>query len=96
MRVRRQLQEEMAKSLAGIDCFVTIPFLSQNLVYTNLTGHPTLVTRCGMQNGLPVMIEFAGQLYREDAILRVGYAFEQATEWHKEWPDLKGEYFMVS
>ena len=91
MRLRRRLQEEMAVSIADVDCFVTVPFLSQNLIYTNLTGHPTLVTRCGMLDGLPQMIEFVGQIYREDAILRMGLAYEKATTWHKQWPDLKAE-----
>ncbi|MEP6757078.1 MAG: amidase [Chthonomonadales bacterium] len=91
MRLRRQLQLEMAESLGDLDCFVTVPFLSQNLVYTNLTGHPTLVTRCGMSDGLPVMVEFVGQIYHEESILRLGLAYEKATAWHTQWPDLKLE-----
>ncbi len=87
MRLRSQLQVEMQTALSSVDCFVTIPFLSPNLQYTNLTGHPTLVTRCGMLDGNPQMIEFTGQLYREDAILLVANAYEHATEWHKQWPD---------
>ncbi len=87
LRLRSRLQQEMADALKDVDCFVTIPFLSPNLVYTNLTGQPTLVTRCGMLDGLPQMIEFTGNLYREDAILRLGFAYEQATQHHSVWPD---------
>jgi Asp-tRNA(Asn)/Glu-tRNA(Gln) amidotransferase A subunit family amidase len=87
LRVRARLQQEMADSLKDVDLYVTVPFQSPSLVYTNLTGHPTVVTRCGMRDGLPEMVEFTGQLYREDAILRVAHAFEQATPWHKQWPD---------
>jgi Asp-tRNA(Asn)/Glu-tRNA(Gln) amidotransferase A subunit family amidase len=87
LRLRARLQREMAEALKDVDCFVTIPFAGPNLLYTNLTGHPTVVTRCGMLDGLPQMIEFTGNLYREDAILRVAHAFEQATDHHKLWPD---------
>src|SRR5262249_13588004 len=85
LRIRHRLQEEMAEALKEVDCYVTPPFAS--LITSNMTGYPTLVTRCGMLNGLPQMIEFTGQLYREDAILRVALAYEQATEWHRQWPD---------
>jgi Asp-tRNA(Asn)/Glu-tRNA(Gln) amidotransferase A subunit family amidase len=53
---------------------------------TNATGHPTLVTRCGLLDGRPQMIEFLAQPYRESAALRLAFAYEQATAWHKTWP----------
>jgi Asp-tRNA(Asn)/Glu-tRNA(Gln) amidotransferase A subunit family amidase len=88
MRVRARLMEEMASAMQHVDCYVTVPFAGPTIYYTNLTGHPSLITRCGMLDGLPQSIELIGQLYREDAILRLGHAFEQATPHHKEWPDL--------
>ncbi len=87
LRVRAQLQRDMAAALQDVDLYVTVPFQGPTLAYTNLTGHPTLVTRCGMLDGLPQSIEFVGALYREDAILRVAHAFERATPWHREHPD---------
>lgn len=87
LRIRTQLQHEMAESMKDLDLFVTVPFSGPSLSMTNLTGHPTLVTRCGMNNGMPEMVEFTGNLYREDAILRVAHAFERATDHHKLWPD---------
>jgi Asp-tRNA(Asn)/Glu-tRNA(Gln) amidotransferase A subunit family amidase len=87
MRQRRRLQVAMAEAMRAVDLFVTVPFRSPSLVYTNLTGHPTLVTRCGMADGLPLSVEFTGQLYAEEAILRIARAYEQATHWHTQWPD---------
>ncbi len=87
LRVRRRLQEEMAEALKEVDCYVTVPFAGPTLSYTNLTGHPTLVTRCGMAGAAPQSIEFVGGLYQEAAILRLALAYEQATDWHKQWPD---------
>jgi Asp-tRNA(Asn)/Glu-tRNA(Gln) amidotransferase A subunit family amidase len=87
-QVRTMLQREVADALKDVDCFVTIPYAGPTLAYTNLTGHPSLITRCGASSdGLPLMIEFVGNLYREDSILRLGYAYEQATSWHTKWPD---------
>ena len=88
MRIRTRLMEEMAEALKEVDCYLTIPFAGPTIYYTNMTGHPTLITRCGMLDGLPQSVEFVGQLYREDAILRLGHAYEQATDHHKQWPDL--------
>ena len=87
MRLRTRLQQEMAAALKEVDCYVTIPFAGPTLVYTNLTGHPTLITRCGSVDGNPLSIEFVGNLYQEEAILRLGHAFERATSWHRQWPD---------
>ncbi len=86
-QVRTQLQLEMHEALKDVDCYVTFPYAGPTVSYTNLTGHPSLVTRCGMFEGLPLSIEFVGDLYREDAILCLGLAFERSTEWHKQWPD---------
>lgn len=87
MQLRARLQREMAAAMAEFDCYVTPPY--STLVLTNLTGHPTLITRAGMAGGRPVMIEFTGQLYREDAILRVGHVFEQAMGVPGGWPRLE-------
>jgi Asp-tRNA(Asn)/Glu-tRNA(Gln) amidotransferase A subunit family amidase len=88
-QVRRQLMRDMADvTFRDVDCFVTIPYAGPTLAFTNLTGHPSLVTRCGAtSDGLPIMLEFVGNLYREDAIVRLALAYEQATTWHEKWPD---------
>ena len=88
MRLRTRLMEQMAEAVKNVDCYVTIPFAGPTIYITNLTGHPTIITRCGMLDGLPQSIEFVGQLYREDAILRLAHAYEQSTPHHKQWPDL--------
>ena len=89
MQLRSMLMREMAEALKDVDLYVTVPYQGPTLAYTNLTGHPTLVTRSGTADGMPLSIEFVGQLYREDAILRLGHAYERATGWHKQWPDVE-------
>lgn len=89
MRLRALLMQEMAQALKGIDAYVTRPYAGPTLAFTNLTGHPSLVTRCGLRgDGRPVMVEFIGQLYREDAILQLGHAYERATNWTTYRPNL--------
>ena len=86
-RVRRRLQQEMVTALAEVDVYVTPAGSAPSITYTNLTGQPTLLTRCGKsERGLPISIEFTGNLFREEAILRLAFAYEQATEWHTQWP----------
>ncbi len=88
LRLRRRLQSEVLASMAEIDVLVTPPFAGSTLAFTNLTGNPTLITRCGLLGDEPVSIEFVGGLYREAEILRVALAFERATRWHTQWPDM--------
>ena len=52
----------MAEALRDIDVYVSVPFEGTSLVCTNLTGHPTVITRCGMLDGAPQSVEFVGGL----------------------------------
>jgi Asp-tRNA(Asn)/Glu-tRNA(Gln) amidotransferase A subunit family amidase len=88
-RLRTMLMREMHEALKDVDCFVTVPYSGPTLAFTNLCGQPSLVTRCGTKDGRPKMIEFVGNLYREDAILRLGFAYEQATTWRDAHPDVE-------
>ena len=86
MRLRTMLMREMADAMKDVDCYVTVPYAGPTLAFTNLTGHPSLIARCGLHDGRPKMIEFIGNLYREDAILRLGLAYEVSTEWTAAHP----------
>jgi Asp-tRNA(Asn)/Glu-tRNA(Gln) amidotransferase A subunit family amidase len=88
-QLRTELKREMAEAMKDVDLFVTLPFVGPQSAYTNLTGHPSLVTRCGFLNERrPKSIEFVGQLFREDQLLQFGHAFERATNAHGQWPRL--------
>jgi aspartyl-tRNA(Asn)/glutamyl-tRNA(Gln) amidotransferase subunit A len=50
----------------------------------NVWGLPAISVPCGFtQGGLPIGMQIAGAHWREDLVLRVAYAYEQATAWHK-------------
>jgi aspartyl-tRNA(Asn)/glutamyl-tRNA(Gln) amidotransferase subunit A len=55
----------------------------------NLTGLPAISVPCGFTDGkLPVGLQIAAPSFEESTALRVAYAYEQATGWHKQRPTL--------
>jgi aspartyl-tRNA(Asn)/glutamyl-tRNA(Gln) amidotransferase subunit A len=53
----------------------------------NFTGAPALVLPCGFTHaGLPIGLQLIGPLWGEERLLRIGYAYEQATDWHTRHP----------
>ena len=53
----------------------------------NVWGLPAISVPCGFtQNGLPIGLQIAGPHWREDLVLRLAHAYEQATAWHKRHP----------
>ncbi len=57
----------------------------------SLAGICSLSVPCGFSAGLPVGLQISGPALGEETILRVAYAYEQATEWGKQKPSLKEE-----
>jgi aspartyl-tRNA(Asn)/glutamyl-tRNA(Gln) amidotransferase subunit A len=50
----------------------------------NVWGLPAISVPCGFtQSGLPIGLQIAGPHWREDLILQLAHAYEQATAWHK-------------
>ena len=55
----------------------------------NATHLPALSLPCGFTRaGLPVGMQIAGRPFDEATVLRVGHAYEQATDWHSRTPAL--------
>lgn len=53
----------------------------------NLTGLPAISLPCGSsREDLPIGLQLFGHRYDEATLLRVAYAFEQATPWHEMFP----------
>jgi aspartyl-tRNA(Asn)/glutamyl-tRNA(Gln) amidotransferase subunit A len=50
----------------------------------NVWGLPAISVPCGFtQAGLPIGLQIAGPPWREDLVLRMAHAYEEATAWHK-------------
>lgn len=58
-------------------------------VSVNIAGLPGLVVPCGLDsNNLPVGLQLIGKAFDESTLLRVGYTFEQNTQFHKNRPNI--------
>jgi len=53
-----------------------------------LAGIPGISVPCGFSDGLPVGLQILGKALDEMTVLRVAYAYEQATGWHRHKPAL--------
>ena len=55
----------------------------------NLAGTCALSLPCGLSDeGLPIGLQLIGRPFEEETLLRTGYAFEQATDWHTRKADI--------
>jgi Asp-tRNA(Asn)/Glu-tRNA(Gln) amidotransferase A subunit family amidase len=88
-RVRTLLMREMAKVLEQVDLYVG----GNDLLITNLTGHPTVVLPNGLVKAggveVPTAITFTGRLFGESELLAVAKAYQDATGHHLKRPPLE-------
>lgn len=54
----------------------------------NLAGLPAVVFPCGFANKLPVAMQVAGAPFSENTILAIARAFQSATNWHTQHPEI--------
>jgi len=55
----------------------------------NATGQPSLSVPCGFDHqGMPIGLLLSGRAFEETTVLRLGDAYERATEWHLKQPNL--------
>jgi Asp-tRNA(Asn)/Glu-tRNA(Gln) amidotransferase A subunit family amidase len=89
-RVRTLLMRDMEEVMAQVDCYVLRD--NNDLLLTNLTGHPTVVLPDGFTKRgdveTPNSILFTGRLYGETELLAVGHAYQQATGHHLRHPPM--------
>lgn len=72
-----QVHDPVAMYLSDI---LTVP--------VNLAGVPAISIPAGFSNGMPVGLQLIAKHFDEQTIYQAAYAFEQATEFHKEKPNL--------
>ena len=88
-RARTQLIEEYHSKLGQYDVIISGSFAGNQLLTTNLTGHPCLVVPNGFnKEGSPTSISFLGKLYGEMALVAFARAYQEASEWDEKIPPL--------
>ncbi len=88
-RVRTMLMGALEAALEGIDVFITPTRAPDQLLMTNLTGHPAVVVPSGFNDdGTPVSTVFVGQLWADAETLRVARAWQDANDFHTRRPPL--------
>ncbi len=54
----------------------------------NIAGLPAISIPAGFAGGLPIGMQIIGKPFAEETILKIAYAFQQKTEWHKRKPEI--------
>ncbi len=54
----------------------------------NIAGLPAISIPAGFADGLPIGLQIIAKPFAEETILKIAYAYQQATEWHKRKPNL--------
>ena len=55
----------------------------------NLSGLPAISVPCGLTTeGLPIGLQIVSRAWNEARVLRAGYAFQEATQWHEIKPKI--------
>jgi aspartyl-tRNA(Asn)/glutamyl-tRNA(Gln) amidotransferase subunit A len=63
--------------------------LLRNTRPVNVWGLPAISVPCGFTTaGLPIGLQIIGPHWREDTVLKLAHAYEQATDWHRQSPKL--------
>ncbi len=90
-RMRTMVMDEVNKLFIDYDVIVTPSFGGNQLLMTNLTGHPCVVIPNGFdEENHPTSISFIGNLHREEPLLELANAYQEATEHEDKHP----EFFM--
>ena len=86
-RIRFMLIQEMQKMMEKVDLYIAPSWEGDNLLLTNLTGHPCVVVPNGFsEKGTPTSITFIGRLFDEGKLITFAKAYQDATGFHKQHP----------
>jgi aspartyl-tRNA(Asn)/glutamyl-tRNA(Gln) amidotransferase subunit A len=76
-----------APRIDAVGTYATFERASYTAPY-NITGLPAMSVPIGFENGLPLAFQIAAKPFGEAAVLRTGYAFEQASDFRLSRPPI--------
>ncbi len=87
-RIRSLLMKEMQTLFESADVYVVPSYGGDNLLLTNLTGHPAVVLPNGFRasDGTPTSITFQGRLWGETVLLETAGLYQRETGFHLKRP----------
>jgi Asp-tRNA(Asn)/Glu-tRNA(Gln) amidotransferase A subunit family amidase len=86
-RVRHELIQQMQEVMNQIDLYAAPSWEGDNLLLTNLTGHPCVVLPNGFsKEGTPTSITFIGKLFDEGRLIAFAKKYQDATGHHLKHP----------
>jgi aspartyl-tRNA(Asn)/glutamyl-tRNA(Gln) amidotransferase subunit A len=78
-------QEQVSTGRAHRDVRLALLSLTRP---ANLSGLPAISLPCGFSpDGLPVGLQLIGRRFEDATLLCAAYAYEQATSWHRQFPE---------
>jgi aspartyl-tRNA(Asn)/glutamyl-tRNA(Gln) amidotransferase subunit A len=102
LRHRDEMKRLMDAALSGVHAFLTpatataampLQEVDQNTTPTRFMRFANLLDMCALAlpngftaGGLPISLQIACRGYEEALALRIGYAYQQATDWHERVP----------
>ncbi len=88
-RIRYLLIQDTARMFDKVDLFLAPSLSGRGTLLSNLTGHPCVVVPNGFTKaGTPTSICFIGKLFGEAEILAVAKIYQDATDFHRQHPNL--------
>ena len=86
-RIRSVLINEFSNLFKEVDVIITPSFAGNQLLMTNLTGHPAISIPTGFtDSNLPTSITLLSNWYREDQILLLAKKYQDKTQWFRQKP----------
>ncbi len=88
-RHRYLLMQKVNELIGEYDVFICPTWAGNQLAITNLTGHPAVCFPTGFnKNKMPTSITLVGKLYGEANLLAAVKAFQDATDFNKQHPEM--------
>jgi len=88
-RIRFLLIQQMEEIMSAVDLYIAPSWEGDNLLFTNLTGHPCVVLPNGFsKDGTPTSITFIGRLFEEGRLIAFAKKYQDATDFHKKHPEI--------
>lgn len=88
-RARHELIQKMDSLMQDVDLYMSPTYGGNNLLLTNLTGHPSVIVPNGFtDDGQPTSITFIGNLFDEGRLLEVAEKYQQSTDFHTKHPEM--------